>query len=151
METKLTAQILAKLKEDCPFIEIFSDTEADESGFRSYPRSKIGHIRADHDGWRWWNTVWPHHDELATLEMKREIDATYASLTAADALSDLPTTKRFCAAHPEARAGASDTEYNFYLEGELCNYWLRLITRKGDYNMYLSFYKKSESMEMRIV
>ena len=77
--------------------------------------------------------------------MKREIDATYDALTAKDALRDLPTLRKFCAAHPDACAGASGTEFNFYLESELCNYWLRLITRKGDYNIYLTAYAKEET------
>ena len=36
-------------------------------------------------------------------------------------------------------------QFNFYLEGELCNYWLRLITRKGDYNIYLTAYAKEKT------
>ena len=144
MKAKLIAPILTKLKAECPFAEVFADTEKTEHGILAYPKTKIGHIRADHDGWRWWNTIWPCHDDLATLEMKREIDATYEDLTAEDALCDLPTLTRFCQSHPEARVGTSDTEYNFYLEGELCNYWLRLITRRRDNNLYLSAYVKKE-------
>ena len=33
-------------------------------------------------------------------------------------------------------------EYNFYLEGTLCNFWVRLITRWRDYNMYLHAFIK---------
>lgn len=29
-------------------------------------------------------------------------------------------------------------ERNFYLEGKYCNFWVRLITRWRDYNMYLN-------------
>lgn len=144
LKSSLTAPILSRLTAACPFAEIYEDTEPSGTGGFSYPRKKIVHIRADHDGWRWWNTVWPFHNELATEEMKREIDATYDALTAKDALRDLPTLRQFCAAHPDACVGASGTEFNFYLEGELCNYWLRLITRKGDYNIYLTAYAKGE-------
>ena len=46
----------------------------------------------------------------------------------------------------EARAGENSVdEFNFYLRGELCDYWVRLITRKGDYNMYLSAYSREET------
>lgn len=145
MKEKLTAPILNKLTATCPFAEVFADTEKSEHGILAYPRSKIGHIRADHDGWRWHNTVWPCHDDLATLEIKREIDAIYAALTAEDALCDFPILTRFCQSHPEAGVGASNTEYNFYLEGNLCDYWLRLITRKQNYNLYLSAYVKKET------
>ena len=142
LEKKLTAEILKKLSPECPFPSVFSDTVKAEGSVISYPRSKIGHIRADHDGWRWWNTVWTCHDELATPEMKREIDATYEALTARDAFCDLPTLTRFCELHPDACVGDSRTEYNFYLVGRLCNYLIRLITRKRDYNMYLNTYSK---------
>ena len=145
MKGKLTVPVLSKLTAKCPFPAIFEDRETTEHGILAYPHSKIGHIRADHDGWRWWNTIWPCHDDLATPEMKREIDATYEALTAENALCDLPTLTRFCHSHPEARVGTSDTEYSFYLEGELCNYWLRLITRKRDNNLYLSAYVKKET------
>jgi hypothetical protein len=147
MANYLTAPILSKLTVDCPFREIFDDTEPTEGSIISYPRSKICHIRADHDGWRWYNTVWPCHDELATPEMKREIDATYEELTARDALRNLALVARYCVSHPEARCSSSQTEYDFYLEGELCNYWLRLITRPKDYNIYLNAYAKRRSDE----
>ena len=144
MANYLTAPILSKLTVDCPFREIFDDTEPTEGSIISYPRSKICHIRADHDGWRWYNTVWPCHDELATEEMKREIDAAYDALTAKGALCDLHALWKFCETHPNACVGTSGTEFNFYLEGTLCNFWLRLITRKGDYNIYLNAYAKGE-------
>ena len=142
MNDRLNAPILNRLTVECPFPETFEDTEPSENGIVRYPRSKIGHIRADHDGWRWWNTIWQCHDELATLEMKREIDTTYEALTAKDALCDLAALTRFCESHPEACVGASGTEYNFYLVGTLCVYWVRLITRKRDYNLYLNAYVK---------
>lgn len=142
MKEKLTAPILSRLTVECPFPDVFEETEKEQNGICSYPKRKIVHIRADHDTNRWWNTVWPWHDELATPEMKREIDATYEALTSKDALCDLATLTRFCKSHPEACAGASETEYNFYLEGKLCDYWLRLITRRRDYNIYLSAYAK---------
>ena len=50
-------KILEQLKTECPFPEVFQDTERAEGSFVDVPRRKIGHIRADHDGYRWWNTV----------------------------------------------------------------------------------------------
>lgn len=147
MDKDLTAPIIKRLTTTCPFPEVFEDTKRDEHGVMSYPRRKIAHIRADHDGYRWWSTVWPCHDDLATREMKREIDDTYAALTAKDAFCDLPMLQRFCALHQDACVGDSGTEYNFYLEGALCLYWMRLITRKGDYNLYLSAYAKENVAE----
>ncbi|MBQ9648185.1 MAG: hypothetical protein IJV43_07505 [Oscillospiraceae bacterium] len=144
MRKSLTAEILKQLSVECPFPETFEDTEPTDDGIPpERPRRKIMHFRADHDGWRWYNTIWLCHDDLATVEMKREIDATYDALIAEDALADLPVLRAFCHTHPEARANENATdEYNFYLRGTLCDYWLRLITRERDYNMYLSAYAR---------
>ena len=148
MKAPLTTKILNKLTVECPFIEVFGDTESSDDGIISYPRRKIMHFRADYNGYRWYNTIWPHHDELATPEMKREIDAIYDALTAKDALADLPALREFCQSHMEACVDREfRAEYNFYLRGELCDYWVRLITRENDYNMYLSAYAKKEDIE----
>lgn len=141
----LSAEILNRLTVECPFTEVFGDTDLGDGGIARYPRRKIMHFRADHNGYRWHNTIWPHHDELATPEMKREIDATYDALTAKAALTDLPALRAFCQSHMEACADRKfRTEFNFYLRGELCDYWVRLITREKDYNMYLSAYARKE-------
>lgn len=135
--------ILDQLKTECPFPEVFQDTERAEGSFVDVPRRKIGHIRADHDNYRWWNTVWPCHQKLMTPEIASEIDQIYDALTADDALADFKTLYQFCHAHPEARTHPDeDQEYNFYLEGTFCNFWIRLITRCQDYNMYLSAFTK---------
>lgn len=33
-------------------------------------------------------------------------------------------------------------EYNYFFKGNICNYWIRCITRKEDYNLYIKCYKK---------
>ena len=136
--------ILPKLLTVCPFPEVFTDTEKRPNSVLSYPRSKIGHIRADHNGWHWSNTVWPFNDELATPEMKQEIDEVYDALISESTVPDLDAAILYCKHHPEAKANGSETEYNFYLSGDLCNYWIRFITRRKDYNLYLSFYAKND-------
>lgn len=135
--------ILDRLRTECSFSEVFQDTEKADGSVIAVPRGKIGHIRADHDGRRWWNTVWPCHPELATPEIAAEIDQVYEALIADDALADFDTLVRFCHDHPEARVRPTeDQEYNFYLEGTLCDFWIRLITRWRDYNMYLNAFIK---------
>ena len=89
--------ILSRLQTKCSFPEVFEEKEKVEGCSFTEPLRKIGHIRADYDGYRWYNTVWPCHRELAT---------------------------------PEA-----------------CNYWVRLITRRGDYNLYLNAYTRGEVHE----
>lgn len=81
---------------------------------------------------------------MATDEVKDEIDEVYTALTAKDALADLDALMQFCQSHPEACIDPQfRQEYNFYLEGKTCNFWLRLITRPRDYNLYLNAFAKS--------
>ena len=135
--------VLKRLKTECFFPQVFEDWEWPENSWDRIPRKKIGHIRADYCG-RWWSTVWPCHPELATKEISAEIDRVYEALTAKNALKDLSTLTEFCKAHPEACADRQfRSEYNFFLEGEHCNFWIRLITRKRDYNLYLNAFVKN--------
>ena len=146
METSGYDGILGRLKTVCPFPKVFEDVDDADSYGPGEPRRKIGHIRADYDDFRWWNTVWGSHWDLATPKMANEIDQTYEALTAKDALHNLNALRRFCWSHPEAQAGPeADEEFNFYLVGETCDFWVRLITREKDYNMYLNAYTKAES------
>lgn len=138
--------ILEQLTTKCTFEKIFADTNIPERSNHPEPKRKIGHIRADHDGWRWWYTYWPCHEELASAEAKLEAASVYNALIADDALPNLQALKQFCRSFPDAGVNGADDEFNFYLTGDVCHYWLRFITRKGDYNMYLHFYTR-DSME----
>lgn len=140
--------ILGRLKTVCPFPEVFEDVDDADGPGNGQPRRKICHIRADYDNYRWWNSVWACHSDLASKEMKDEIIRTYDELTAYDALRDLNALRQFCWCHPEAKvdAGLAD-EFNFYLEGKTCDFWIRLITRDKDYNMYLHAYAKAEDAQ----
>ena len=140
--------ILSRLKTKCPFTQVFEEIE-NPGEFAVRYRRKIGHLRADYDGFRWWNTGWPMHKELATPEVCREIDAVYDALTAKDAFADLDALRKYCSQFPEALANPEqDDEYNFYLEGERCLFWLRCITRRGDYNLYLhAFVREKEQSQ----
>lgn len=129
--------ILNKLTTACSFSEVFRDMQPVKGHALEVPRLKVGHIRADYSG-RWWNTVWTCHPELATPAIAHEIDEVYTALTAKTALADLDMLVRFCESHPDACVDWQfRQEYNFYLEGEHCNFWIRLITRPRDYNLYL--------------
>lgn len=143
METCGYNGILGRLKTVCPFPKVFEDVDDTDGPSKGEPRRKIGHIRADYDNYRWWNTAWGSHWDLATTQVKAEIDHTYEALTANDALRDLNALRRFCWTHPEARCSPlADDEFNFYLLGESCDFWVRLITREQDYNLYLHAYAK---------
>lgn len=133
------------LEINCPFSQFFEEKEQLPMLGASY-RRKIAHIQADHTRGKWWNTVWPHHDELATPEIRSEIDAVYDSLTSQNAFPDLSALTAFCTSHPDAMVNKSCfDEFNFYLTRELCCYWLRCIIRDNDYNLYLHAFLQSDS------
>lgn len=131
--------ILSELKTECFFQEVLDDLDA-KTG---YPKRKIGHMRADYDGFRWWNKPFPCNNDICTAEMAHEIDRVYARLISDDAFYNLAAMKRFCNAHSDAadRSNCQD-EYNFYFEGEYCLFWIRCITRSKDYNLYLHAFTK---------
>ena len=133
------SSILTELKIDCPFPEVFEDKVLKNGGLPDY-RRKIGHIRADYDGYRWWTSIWPLHKELTTPETSKEIDELYKQLTSKDAFATLSEMSKFCHDHPQA--AVDQTEYNFYYEGEYCLFWLRCITRRKDYNLYIHAFTK---------
>lgn len=129
--------IINALEVNCPFPEVFHEKEEPKDIGSRY-RRKLVHIRADYDGSKWWNTIWSCHDELATPEIRREIDTVYEALVSKDAFADLETLRSFCHEFPHALANETATdEYNFYMESVYCGYWLRCITRDRDYNLYL--------------
>lgn len=133
--------ILSELKAECSFKEVFDDIDT-EIG---YPKRKIGHMRADHNGYRWYNSVFPCHNELCTPEIAKEIDRVYDRLIADDAFRTLAELKKYCNAHTEcAVSNDCQDEYNFYLEGEHCLFWIRCITRPRDYNLYLHAFTKEQ-------
>lgn len=112
----------------------------DHKGENGKPVSEMGYIRADNDGYRWWNTAFPVNKALETDALIDELDAVYDAFTAA--FPTLTSLKRYCEDHLDP-LGSDDTEYNAYLDlGGPGFYWLRLITREKDYNLYLHCYSK---------
>lgn len=135
--------ILSKLLIKCPFPEVFEDTDPVEDGSFPIPRRKVGHIRAYYDGRRWCYTEWPCHRALATYENFAELDRVYSALIARNALKNFAALQKFCADHMDACISKEyGDEFCFYYVGTLCVFWIRLITREKDYNMYLNAYIK---------
>lgn len=136
--------ILTALTAECPFKEVFDDIDA-ETG---YPKRKIGYMRADHNGYRWYNSVFPCHNELCTPEIVNEIDRVYDRLIADDAFRTLAELKSFCYAHSDCAVDQDrQDEFDFYLVGESCLFWIRCITRFRDYNLYLHAFTKEPKGE----
>lgn len=140
--------IREKLLLKCPFVQTMDQMETVDG--REIFKLKIGHMRADYANGRWYNTVWPCHEELCTQGVAKEIDWVYDQLIGKQCFPDLMAMKQFCYSHPEAAVGERDQdEFNFFYVGECCDYWLRLITRNNDYNLYLSAFAKAPEYERK--
>jgi len=102
--------------------------------------NKIGHLRADHDGYRWHSTSWPNGDRIRepTKALIKEFNKVYASLK--DLFPNLQVMRNYCYNHAEFTGDLSD--YSFYHTGKHGLYWIRCITRMGDYNLYIHCYAR---------
>lgn len=129
-----------KLKTTCNFESVLKTTldgTTPKSGIEQ-PLNKVGYIRGDYDGHRWWCQYFACNEHLKTVSVKAEIDKVGAYLIE-DLLKDgLSAIYKLCAAHPEARS--DDREYNFFMNGDKCNYWIKLINRYKDYNIYVHIF-----------
>lgn len=82
-----TRSILPQLSTECFFPKTIAEYEPSDCAFPEL-RWKIGHLRADYDGYRWWNTAWTTHRGLESAAICREIDAVYGALTGENTLRD---------------------------------------------------------------
>ena len=126
--------IKEKLTGVCPFSHIWQD-----KGEYGRPKCELAYFRCDHDGYGWWNTVWPVNKDLESSELVAEFDSVLNAFY--EAFPSREAMERFCMQNLEPVS--NPTEYNAYLDlGGPGYYWLRMITRKGDYNLYLHCYSK---------
>ena len=122
-----------KLKNTCSFAAALEDK--DDTG---YPRSELFYVRAYHDGSHWWNTVFHIHKGLMVPALVKEVDEVYVAFQ-----KDFADVKaiRYYIDHLAERTD-DPAEGNAYLEMEHGLYCLRMIARKGDYNLYLHVLSK---------
>ena len=120
----------------CPYPRLWDKANCDDTG---YPVSELGYFRCDHDGYAWHNTVWPLHQTILTDELAAEFDAVLSAFRRS--FKDIRTMSAWCGRNA-GRTGSYD-EYNAYYEGDFGFYWFRMITRRGDYNLYLHCYSKA--------
>lgn len=102
-------------------------------GENGYPISEMGYLRCDHDGCQWWSTAWPVNRALETPELIAELDGVFAGFR--KAFRSREAMARWCREH--AQPTSDPTEFNAWYEGRHGVFWLRMITRTGDYNLYL--------------
>lgn len=131
-----------KLKNTCSFRLVW-----EEKGEERYPKCELGYIRAYFKDGLWWNSVFPVNWELGTLELVQEADAVYEAFR--KSFPDLKAVRDFVEHDAEQMEG-DPTEGNAYLEMEHGCYVFRLITRKGDYNLYLHVLSNAAMEEIAI-
>lgn len=123
-----------QLTTTCAFMDAWEN-----KGDNRYPESELCTIRAYHDGDDWCMSVFPVNWQLKTEELAMEADEVFANFK--KAFPDLKAVRDYVE-HCAERMDGDLTEGNAYLELEHGRYWLRLITRKGDYNLYLHVLSK---------
>lgn len=128
------------LTSTCHFKSIFEHTETPGGNILSNPVSETVYSRSDYDGHRWWTTWFQPHKERLTPSLIEEIDLFINTLFQMAEFQSLATMKQLCSGY--AQKTSSDTEYNLYTETDHFYIWMRLITRSGDYNLYVHFYHK---------
>ena len=133
--------IKSHLKKACPFTHVYDDKGPD-----GRPASEIGYIRADFDGYRWWSSSWAVHPDLETPQILREFDAVCKAFF--EAFPSLEALKEYC--EKKTAQTPDPTEFNAYLNLEYGYYWLRMITREKDYNLYLRCYKRNHVVTSEI-
>ena len=127
--TKLSEKMLVACA--CPNLVM----DKDDTG---YPKAEVGYHRCDYDGYRWWSTAWPLHKELASPDIASELDTVRDAFFRS--FKDLDAMRKWCVSNAQ-RVG--DGEYNAWYETPKALYKFRMITRRGDYNLYLHCFSKA--------
>ena len=133
------AVLKSQLTTTCTFRDVW-----EVKGDNRYPESELCYIRAYHDGGGWCMSVFPVNWNLKTKELTAEADEVFDNFK--KAFPDLEAVREYVEHDAEPLDG-DPAEGNAYLELEHGRYWLRLITRKGDYNLYLHVLSKAAMAE----
>ena len=94
---------------------------------------RMGYIRAYHDGYQWWNTIFPCNRQLETPKRIAELDTLYRMFF--EQVSNLDALRGFC--RKAALPSGDPDEYSAYCQTDHGIYRFRFILCKGDYNLYL--------------
>lgn len=102
--------------------------------FRGLPyiNHLMGYIRANHDGYRWWHTIFRTNQQIETPERTAELDALYNLFVRQ--IKGLPNLKEYCEQH----LTCVQDEYNAYHCGKHGTYTFCFRLEKGDYNLCLN-------------
>lgn len=122
---------------------LFADANLDE---HRRPLQEFCYVRSDHDGHQWWGTFWPCHKSFETHALVQELDSVYDAFKRS--FHDRIAMASWCYRYA---AQDSDDEFSAYYVGEYGFYWFRMISRRGDYNLYLHCYSKEAMIKDNIL
>lgn len=110
----------------------------------------IGYFRADHDGYRWFYTWFDRENVKANVdETKKELEYVGTQLVYHGFLNGISSLREFVYKMKAVAVSSQGDEYNFYYSGWYCDYWVRFILRRRDYNMYIKCYQKEPLFHMK--
>ena len=129
----------------CSFKEVFEQPRRVVWGHpNGFPMSELCYVRADHNGYRWYNT-WEHCQDMPKdTAIFSEVDGFYDALIEQPEFKNLYTLKKMCKSYAEIVAAEDPDTYNLYAETPHFHVWLRLITRERDYNLYCHYFYKEQ-------
>ena len=110
-----------------------------EQNFDTDEHRKICHNRLYHDGYGWNNRWFEGGEPVTDPKTIGDMDAM-RDFMRAKLKNGLPDIRKIVARYQLQSVG--DGEYNLFSETPRLYIWIRLINRRGDYNMYLHFYEK---------
>lgn len=123
----------------CTFEDVFKEKHEVPGHGTGLPVTETAYSRSDYDGRRWWITWFSCRKERPEAHLVEEIDRFHNALFGMPEFKDLASMKQLCRS---AGATSDSSEYNLYSETEHFHIWLRMITRPGDYNLYVHYYLK---------
>lgn len=110
----------------------------------------IGYFRADHNGYRWYCTWFDGKNEKAkAYETKEELEYVGTQIIFHGFVNGISSLREFVYETNAVSVSSEGDEFNFYYSGCCCDYWVRFILRRGDYNMYIKCYQKESFFHMQ--
>ena len=125
----------------CSFTHLWQDTVQPNGQLLPHPRSEVCYSRSYYNGYHWFTSWFQQADEKPAQALVQEIDDFQNTLMALPEYRELDTLRRMCPVWAETTR--ERTEYNLYSETEHFYIWLRIITRPGDYNLYVHYFNKA--------
>ena len=104
----------------------------------------IGYIRGDfgRDGDELWNTWFDHNEKLKTNEFKEDLDKVMKSLRER-LFTERSWMRSVAFNHPDSKINSEITNsYGMFVETNMYEYDIRLITENGNYDFYIYCYDK---------